>query len=106
MEYILETQNLTKVYGTKEAAKDISLHIREGQIYGLIGPFPICRTRSSGNQNRMPSAVSWSRQSLLRFSCPFPSGCLIRKTSNKPNPPRFPKYAESGIMTYPKKKQV
>ena len=37
MEYILETQNLTKVYGTKEAAKDISLHIREGQIYGLIG---------------------------------------------------------------------
>lgn len=36
----------------------------------------------------------------------FPSGCLIRKTSNKPNPPRFPKYAESGIMTYPKKKQV
>ena len=37
MEYILETQNLTKVYGTKEAANDISLHIREGQIYGLIG---------------------------------------------------------------------
>lgn len=37
MEYILETQDLTKVYGTKEAAKDISLHIREGQIYGLIG---------------------------------------------------------------------
>ena len=37
MEYILETQNLTKVYGTKEAAKDVSLHIREGQIYGLIG---------------------------------------------------------------------
>ena len=37
MEYILETQDLTKVYGTKEAAKDINLHIREGQIYGLIG---------------------------------------------------------------------
>ena len=38
MEYILETQNLTKVYGTKEAAKDINLHIREGQIYGLSTP--------------------------------------------------------------------
>ena len=37
MEYILETQNLTKVYGQKEAAKDVNLHIREGQIYGLIG---------------------------------------------------------------------
>ena len=37
MEYILETQGLTKVYGTKEAAKDVDLHIREGEIYGLIG---------------------------------------------------------------------
>ena len=37
MEYILETQGLTKVYGTKETAKDVNLHIREGQIYGLIG---------------------------------------------------------------------
>ena len=35
MEYILETQNLTKVYGQKEAARDVNLHIREGQIYGL-----------------------------------------------------------------------
>ncbi len=37
MEYILETHELTKIYGQKEAAKDVSLHIREGQIYGLIG---------------------------------------------------------------------
>ena len=37
MEYILETQNLTKIYGRKEAARDVNLHIREGQIYGLIG---------------------------------------------------------------------
>ncbi len=37
MEYVLETQNLTKVYGAKEAAKDVNLHIRPGQIYGLIG---------------------------------------------------------------------
>lgn len=37
MDYILETHGLTKVYGQKEAAKDVSLHIREGQIYGLIG---------------------------------------------------------------------
>ena len=37
MEYILETKNLTKKYGQKEAAKDVNLHIKEGQIYGLIG---------------------------------------------------------------------
>ncbi len=37
MDFILETQGLTKVYGQKEAAKDVNLHIREGQIYGLIG---------------------------------------------------------------------
>ena len=35
--YILETRDLTKVYGKKEAAKEINLHISEGQIYGLIG---------------------------------------------------------------------
>ena len=37
MEYILETKELTKVYGQKEAARDVSLHIPEGKIYGLIG---------------------------------------------------------------------
>ena len=37
MEYILETKDLTKIYGQKEAAKDVNLHIRQGQIYGLIG---------------------------------------------------------------------
>ncbi|MBR0514094.1 MAG: ATP-binding cassette domain-containing protein [Clostridia bacterium] len=37
MEYILETQKLTKIYGQKEAAVDVDLHIREGEIYGLIG---------------------------------------------------------------------
>ena len=37
MEYILETSGLTKVYGQKEAARDVSLHIPEGKIYGLIG---------------------------------------------------------------------
>ena len=35
--YILTTQNLTKTYGKKDAAKDINIHVREGEIYGLIG---------------------------------------------------------------------
>ena len=37
MSYILETQNLTKTYGKKDAIKDINLHISKGEIYGLIG---------------------------------------------------------------------
>ena len=37
MEYILTTDNLTKIYGKKRAADDISLHIKKGDVYGLIG---------------------------------------------------------------------
>lgn len=37
MEYIVTTDGLTKTYGKKNAADDISIHIRPGQIYGLIG---------------------------------------------------------------------
>lgn len=34
---ILETRGLSKRYGTKYAVSDVSLHIKEGQIYGLLG---------------------------------------------------------------------
>ena len=37
MEYILTTENLTKAYGTAIAANNISLHIKKGEVYGLIG---------------------------------------------------------------------
>ncbi len=37
MGYILTTDNLTKRYGDKVAAGNINIHIREGEIYGLIG---------------------------------------------------------------------
>ena len=37
MEYILTTDNLTKIYGQKRAADGISLHIKRGDVYGLIG---------------------------------------------------------------------
>ena len=33
----MTTDRLTKMYGTKAAAKDICIHIRPGSIYGLIG---------------------------------------------------------------------
>ena len=36
MDYIMETDGLTKIYGSK-AADNINIHIRAGEIYGLIG---------------------------------------------------------------------
>ena len=37
MEFIMQTDKLTKTYGKKYACKDISISIRKGEIYGLIG---------------------------------------------------------------------
>ena len=37
MEYLLETMSLTKQYGRHRAVDRASIHIRQGDIYGLIG---------------------------------------------------------------------
>lgn len=37
MDYILNTNGLTKTYGKHNAANSISIHVRQGDIYGLIG---------------------------------------------------------------------
>ena len=34
---MIEFNNVTKVYGTTEALKDVSFTIKNGQIFGLIG---------------------------------------------------------------------
>lgn len=34
---MLRIEHLTKVYGTKRAVDDLSLHIKPGEIYGFIG---------------------------------------------------------------------
>lgn len=38
MSYILQTNHLTKTIGGKELVKDVSLHIKKGEIYGFLGP--------------------------------------------------------------------
>ncbi|KUK13179.1 MAG: ABC transporter ATP-binding protein [Synergistetes bacterium] len=35
---VLEVRNLTKRFGGLEAVKDVSFHVREGEILGLVGP--------------------------------------------------------------------
>lgn len=37
MNYIIETQNLTKCYGEHAAVRNVSLHVPQGAIYGLLG---------------------------------------------------------------------
>lgn len=37
MEYVLQTKDLTKMYGKKAAVSGVDLHVKQGDIYGLIG---------------------------------------------------------------------
>lgn len=37
MEYILKTENLTKVYGKTKVVNAVSMHVKKGDIYGFIG---------------------------------------------------------------------
>lgn len=37
MEYVLKTENLTKMYGKNEVVKKVCMHVQKGDIYGFIG---------------------------------------------------------------------
>ena len=37
MEYILQTENLSKVYGAKTVLNHVSIHVPKKSIYGLVG---------------------------------------------------------------------
>ncbi len=36
-QYVIETQNLTKQYGAQKSVADLSIHVKKGRIYGLLG---------------------------------------------------------------------
>lgn len=36
-EYVIETENLTKQYGSQKAVNSLNIHVRRGRIYGLLG---------------------------------------------------------------------
>lgn len=38
MEYIVETNNLTKLYKYKKVVDDVNIHVKKGEIYGFVGP--------------------------------------------------------------------
>lgn len=37
MEYVLKTENITKVYGKNKVVNDVCMHVKKGEIYGFIG---------------------------------------------------------------------
>ena len=37
MEYVLQTDSLTKIYGSFKAVNEVSMHVKKGSIYGFIG---------------------------------------------------------------------
>ena len=38
MQNILQTDHLTKTFGKKTLVSDVSLHVKNGEIYGFLGP--------------------------------------------------------------------
>lgn len=36
-DYVIETHGLTKTYGEQSSVSDLSIHVRKGRIYGLLG---------------------------------------------------------------------
>ncbi|AVK84266.1 bacitracin ABC transporter ATP-binding protein [Lysinibacillus sp. B2A1] len=38
MTYIIQTNNLTKIYQEKEVVSNVNMHVKKGEIYGFLGP--------------------------------------------------------------------
>ena len=36
--YVIETKQLTKTYGEQTVVNSVNIHVKQGQIYGLLGP--------------------------------------------------------------------
>lgn len=77
MSFIMQTQNLTKTYGTKDAAKDININIREGEIYGLIG------RNGAGKTTIMRMISGLSNPTSGTYSLFGKTGAEMKKMMNK-----------------------
>ena len=77
MSYIMQTQNLTKTYGKKDAAKDININIREGEIYGLIG------RNGAGKTTIMRMISGLSNPTSGTYSLFGKTGSEMKKMMNK-----------------------
>ena len=77
MEYILTTDKLTKIYGKKHAADDVSLHIRKGDVYGLIG------RNGAGKTTILKMICGLSTPTLGAITFNGQTGAALSKERNK-----------------------
>lgn len=61
---IIEVQNLTKSYGKLVALDNLSLHVKEGEIFGLLGPNGSGKTTAI---NCILSLLNYDKGSILVF---------------------------------------
>lgn len=87
MDYILTTNSLTKKYGEKVAASNINIHIRKGEIYGLIGRNGAGKTTIMRMISGLSSPTSGSYQ--VNDSSKRGIGVLIENPGIYPNRTAF-----------------
>ena len=90
MEYILTTDNLTKIYGKFRAADQINIHIKKGEVYGLIG------RNGAGKTTILKMICGLSTPTSGSFTFMGKSGAELLKCKNKigsliETPALFPK---------------
>ena len=72
MNYILTTSNLTKTYGSVHAAENIDIHIRKGEIYGLIG-------RNGAGKTTIMRIITGALAVVLAFSLTMTSISVMKE---------------------------
>ncbi len=73
MDYILQTQGLTKVYGKVKALDNLNMNVPQGSIYGFVG------RNGSGKTTLMRVVAGLIFQSSGEYSLYFDKyGCRIR----------------------------
>ena len=77
MEYILTTDNLTKTYGQMNAADHVSIHIKKGEVYGLIG------RNGAGKTTILKMICGLSTPTSGSFTFMGKSGADLLKCKNK-----------------------
>ena len=66
--YIIETKNLTKQYGSQKSVADLNIHVKRGRIYGLLG--------------RNGAGKTTTMKMLLDLTKPMPKARLLQLPAN------------------------